>query len=365
MEHNTLSLEYDKSLIEKTLDDINSRYIILFLYVIRNDLFKNLVNQNLVKNYARLIALDEIFKSNITNLLSEDFIRIFIDLGVAKNLRSYREFENLEEDFIVKLGVETITIEEGLILTPDDLLFLIINKKFKDITRRNFNLALTRLKSVRCEKTGVIHPFIYQIRENDYTLSDDLYLILEGYGNIYQTIKIEFTIDQFYQRFEKIREKLIEFIEIYDPNLSSKAVQSKVVKAQEENKDVVSYLKEEKIKLSDKFNYEKLKKDEPIFQKWLNKLKEFFDYLYSLKEINNKLEEIISIFSGAKKQNSYLEFIEKVSFNEEDIVDKIQNNLIELREHLITIDDSLRSLTKKDVKLLNLDYERYLLMATE
>ncbi|KKM84649.1 hypothetical protein LCGC14_1296990, partial [marine sediment metagenome] len=42
MEHNRLTLEEDIQLINNILDDIDMRYIILFLYVIRNDLLKDL-----------------------------------------------------------------------------------------------------------------------------------------------------------------------------------------------------------------------------------------------------------------------------------------------------------------------------------
>ena len=42
LEHNNLSLEHDNNLINKIMDDINNRYIILFLYIIRNDLFQDL-----------------------------------------------------------------------------------------------------------------------------------------------------------------------------------------------------------------------------------------------------------------------------------------------------------------------------------
>jgi hypothetical protein len=45
MEHKNLTLEYDKNLIEGVIDDKNTRYIILFLYIIRNDLFKDLMRE--------------------------------------------------------------------------------------------------------------------------------------------------------------------------------------------------------------------------------------------------------------------------------------------------------------------------------
>ena len=163
MEHNQLTLEEDIQLINNILDDIDMRYIILFLYVIRNDLLKDLSDETLIESYNKILALDEIYKSNITSIWDEDFTEIYIDLGLMKNIRSKREFDQKDDDFIIKLGVETITIEQNTISVPDDSLFLILKKKFKNLTRRNFNLSLTRLKGVRCEKSNIIHSLIFEI----------------------------------------------------------------------------------------------------------------------------------------------------------------------------------------------------------
>ena len=160
MEHERLDLNYDKALINKILDNVDNRYIILFSYIIRNDLLQDLNDKNLIESYEKVLVLDDIYKENITMFWSDEFIEVAIDLGLFKNIRTIKEFENKELDFIIKLGEETVTIENNVILVPDDTLFLIITKKFKFLTRRNFNTALTRLKSVLCETTNIIHPFI-------------------------------------------------------------------------------------------------------------------------------------------------------------------------------------------------------------
>jgi len=363
MEHKKLSLEYDKNLISKILDDINMRYIILFQYIIRNDLFEDLNNEKLIESYERILILDDIFKGNVINFLGENqnFIEVAIDLGLFKNIRSLREFEQKDDDFILKMGEETITIEKKTIMIPADTLFLMITKKFKFLTRRNFNLALTRLKGVRCETTSAIHSFVFEIGQEDYTLSDDLYYILDQYGNIYQAIKMEITIEGFYQRFEEIAKKIEEFIEIFDPALNSKSVVKIIEKAIEENKDIINYLKEEKVKLSDKFKSKESIKDSQIYKEWSSQLMQLLHFRFQIKNIDKKLLEIKNYYSGKNKKYSYLEFIEKVSFNEDNIVDEIQNSLLALRKELIDINNELSKLTKKDVKLLNLDYERYII----
>ncbi len=364
MEHNKLTLEYDKNLINKVLDDVDMRYIILFLYVIRNDLLKNLNDQALIESYERILILDEIFKGNL-KILPEEFLEVAIDLGVFKNIRSKREFEQLDEDFLIKMGEETVTIEQSTIMVPADTLFMIITKKFKFLTKRNFNLAITRLKGVNCERTGVIHPFIFEIGEHDYALSDDLYYILDQFGNIYQSIKMEITIEGFYERFKEIMEKIIDFIEIFDPILNSKTVINKINKALEENKDIIKYLKEEKIKLPDKFEFDKIDKSSNIFLDWNSKLIQFLNYKHRMERIKKKILDIKSFYSGKKKKHTYLEFIEKVSFNEDNIVNTIQDALVNLREEIVDIRDVVSEYTKKDLKLLNLDFERFHLMSSD
>ncbi len=365
LEHKNLSLEYDKNLINKILDDINLRHIILFSYVIRNDLFEDLKDVNLIKSYERVLILDDIFKGNLLNFWDKNFIEIVIDLGLFKNIRSIREFEQKGDDFIIKMGEETVTIEKNTIMIPIDTLFLMITKKFKFLTKRNFNLALTRLKGVRCETTSAIHPFIFEIGEKDYALSDDLYYILDQYGNIFQAIKIEITIEGFYQRFEEIGNKLSEFLIIFDPILNNKNTIKKINKGFEENKDIVKYLKDENINLSDKFNTDKIDKDNEIYKTWNSKLLQLLKSRVQIKKIEEKLMEIKNFYSGKKKRYSYLEFIEKVSFNEDNIVDNIQDTLLALRKELIKINDEISKTTKKEIKLLNLDFERYIITNTD
>lgn len=362
MEHKQLSLEYDRNLINKILDDINMRYVVLFLYIIRNDLFQDFMDQDILDSYQRVLVLDEIYKGNIISFWDENFTDTAVDLGLFKNIRTVREFEQKDQDFIVKLGEETVTFEDETMLVPDDTLFRMIRKKFKFLTRRNFNLALTRLKGVRCEVTGVIHPFIYQIGDHDYTISDDLYYILDQFGNIYQAIKMEDTIEGFYKRFDELKTKIDEFLSLYDSDLNKTTVVKKINQAIEQKKDIFKHLKDEKVSLPEKFKFGSLNKNNENFQKWYRTLIDLLNYRYQLEEIDEKLMEIRTYYSGKNKKFSYLEFIEKVSFNEDDIVNTIGNALIDLRKEIVKINDEISKLTKKEVKLMNLDYERYKLM---
>ena len=365
MEHTNLSLEYDKSLIERVLDDLDMRYVILFLYIIRNDLFKDLKDSKNIKSYERVIILDEIFKNNVLNFWEENFIDIAIDLGLFKNIRSIREFNNKDGDFIIRLGEETITIENDKISVPDHTLFLMINKKLKFLTRRNYNLALIKLKGVKCQNSNFIHQFISQIGENDYAISDDIYYILDQFGNIYQAIKIEITIEGVHQKYLDMKEKTNEHLDIFEPKLRSKPVLKKIFEAIKSKKGVFKYLNDEKIELPDKFNFNESTERNKISSDWYLRLMAILNTRFRMEQLNEKILEIKKYYSGKDKKYNYLEFIEKVSFNEDNIVNKIQNVLLKLREDLIDINQELGILTKKEIKLLNIDYERYLITRSD
>ena len=82
MSHQNLDLEFDKNLINKVLDDVDMRYIVLFLYITRNDLLGDLNDKSLVESYERILILDDIYKENVSNFWSEELIEISIDLGL-------------------------------------------------------------------------------------------------------------------------------------------------------------------------------------------------------------------------------------------------------------------------------------------
>ncbi len=365
MEHKNLTLEDDEKLIENIMNDLEMRYIVLFLYVIRNDLLKDLSDKTLIESYERILVLDEIYKNNIVNFWEDEFIDVYIDLGLIKNIRSKREFDQKDDDFMIKLGEETITIEEDTISVPDDTLFLIINKKFKDLTRRNFNLALTRLKGVRCEKSSVIHSLIFEIGEHDYTLSNDLYYILDQFGNIYQAIKIEITIEGFYQRFKDIEEKVNDFIKIFNPVLNTKPLLKKINSAIAEDKEIINYLKDEKVELPEKFNFGKISRENPLFKNWNSQLISLLKLRYQMMQIEERIVGLKGKYSGKEKEFTYLEFVERVTYNEDNLLDDIQKSLVEYRKELVEISEQISKVTKKEIKLLNLDYERLLITSDD
>jgi hypothetical protein len=188
---------------------------------------------------------------------------------------------------------------------------------------------------------------------------------LDQYGNIYHAIKIEITIQGFEDRFIEIRDSIRSMIEIFDSILTTKPVLQKINIAIENKNEIIPFLKEEKIKLPDKFNTDKIDKDLEIFRTWIDKLNLLLLMNNELFILEKGINEIKRIYNGKHKKNSYLQFIEKVSFNEDNIVINIQEQLIALRDKLIKIQSKISELTKKDLRLLNLDYERLIIMSNE
>jgi len=352
LEHKQLSLEVDKNLINKILDDINLRYIIIFLYIIRNELFKDLIDQNLIDTYTRILSRDEVDKEAINSYWSEDFIKVAIDLGLFRNIRSFREFKQKEDDFIVKFGDETITINENIIMTPADTLFRIISKKFKPLTKRDFNLALTRLKGVRCEGTGIIHPFIYEIGVQNYTLAEDLYNILNKYDKIYLAIKVEYTIETFYERFKETLDKVIDLIEIFDNILNRKIIIKKINKIIEPNNIELEFKKDEESKdKEERLNFSELTiklkiPDGTIKLKLSNSnYQSLIEIRSQLQNISDQIIEMKTYYSTKEKKYNYLKYVESIIEREKDI----QESLIASREEIKRVKSRLE-LIEMDIK---------------
>ena len=165
-QHKQLSIEVDKNLINKVFENVEMRYILLYLYIVRNDMLKNLSDESWLNSFKRLMNLDEILKSDLELYSNKELTEILIDLRIIKNLRSLKELEKKEDDFLIKI-LEPIRIEENKIIVPENTLFPIISKNFTFLTKRNFHYAISRLKGIMCENSDVNHPFLFEIgKEN-------------------------------------------------------------------------------------------------------------------------------------------------------------------------------------------------------
>lgn len=364
MEHNQLSLEYDRNLINSLLNDINCKYLILFLYIIRKDLFKD-SDPELMSKYERVIILDEIFKNNVETFWDQDFIDIVIDLGLFKNIRNRSDYNRKEGDFILRMGDITITVEKDTILTPIDTISSMINRRFKSSKLNDFSSCITRLKEIRCESTSTTHRLIYEIGEEDLVLSDDLYELLDEIGNIYQAIKIEFTIEEFYRKFKENQEKLMSYTAIFDPILDKMVNIKQIIKKDGSKEEIVEFklggLKKIKRALEDAVEIEKDQKLEFIGVNFNFKLSEEIVNInlsalnyqtlkklqINMENLNKELKEIKSYYSGKNRKYNYLEFLEKIP----EIKDEIQKLLISAKSNIEYIIEMMSSIESQLIKI--------------
>ncbi len=319
MEHNKLSLEYDRNLINSILNNKNTKYTILYLYIIRKDLFNNL-DEYLIHQYERAIILDDIYKNDVELLWDQEFIEKVIDFRLFKNIRSYREYDQKEGNFIIKMGEYTITIEKNTILTPKETLFRIITKRFKSLNRRDFELGLTKLKEVRCEVSGMVHHFIYEVGDDDYVLSDDFYDILDQFGNIYQAIKIEPTSDGLLEICKEIKKKIYNIVMIFDPILNNKSVIKKLNKALDINK------KEDELEITEIAIMLKMLEKDIILSISNIDFQILCNYQDEMERINKQLMKIKSNYTG---NQDYLKFLENIPLE----IKEIQETLIKIRDN--------------------------------
>ena len=358
-EHKKLELEYDRNLLNKIFDDLDNRYITLFLYIIRKDLFKNIIDEKLIDAYNHILSLDEVYKGNILSFFDENFINIATDLGIFKNIRNINDFDQKEHDFIIKLGENPIIIRDNTILVPEEILFMIISRKFKKITKRNYNLALLRLKGVRCEVSSIIHPFIYEIGEKNYTLSDDLYNLLDPLGNIYRAIKVELTIEKFYEKFTQIQNRIINVIQIFDIFINRREIIKKINNILKDSDLELEYVNKKEETKNTKFKEQKLLFHEIEIQIKITENKGFklklsnsnyqklINYRTQMKNIEEQILEMRKNYSLKNKKYNYLEFIKNISEKEHNI----QNGLISLREEIKVV-KSLVNLMENDIKVI-------------
>ena len=364
LEHNKLTIEHDKDLINNILNDINCRYLILFLYKIRKDLFKD-SEQELISKYERVIILDDIFKNNVESFWNQDFIDNVIDLGLFKNIRDRSDYNRKEGDFILKMGDSTITVEKDTILTPRDTLFTMLNRKFKSITLNDFSSCITRLKEIRCESTNITHRLIYELGDEDLVLSDDLYELLDQIGNVNQAIKVEFTIEEFYRKFKENQDKLMSYTAIFDPILDkmfdTKETKKENGSSEESIRFKIGGLKKIKKALEDMIEIEKddkleftgismgFKVSEQIIN--INLSSSNYQTLKGLQtqmeNLNNQLTEITSYYSGKKRKFSYLEFLERIP----NLKDEIQDLLVSTKSSIKYIIEMMSSMEEQLIKI--------------
>ena len=73
------------------------------------------------------------------------------------------------------------------------------------------------------------------------------------------------------------------------------------------------------------------------------------------------MQKLQAYYSGKNQIMPYLTFIQKTTYDEDDISSKIRDSLITARNKLKYITQQLDQYSIKDLKMLNLDLDRYII----
>jgi hypothetical protein len=395
-EHKGLSLDIDRSLISDVLDTSDLRYVVLFMFFIRKELFGDLEDDDIMNQFELLFHLEEPTILDLQKLVSEELLQKLFQYNVITNIKSYEAFQAKGSEVKVRLAPglklehEEISSEEEEIhiLCREDFLERVITSKIIEMTANRIHKALERLRAMMCPRTSVVHNLVKKFGDF-YVLADDLYYIIEQLGNPYQALRVELMIRAMVDKYQEIERKLNENLELFDILLLKSEILNKFKQAKENLKtDYLAYLVAKSRKLPAKFNPKfpeldmkknkretKGKKDfekstEPekvtafqypeIYLAWKEKLNDLIGSKLQFTEINSKLDQLKAYYSGAKQIMSYMSFIEKTSFDDE-IADNVKNLLMDARNQLKDISDKLEFYDKKDLKILNLNWDRYII----
>jgi hypothetical protein len=124
--------------------------------------------------------------------------------------------------------------------------------------------------------------------------------------------------------------------------------------------DYVSFIIEKSRKLPAKFkpNFPKDKPIPDIYKKWKETLNALIKIKLDFDAIDEKLDTLRAYYSGKKQVMSYLKFIEKATYDEDELSEKIKAMMLSARNALKGVSEEIEKYSKKDLKLLNLDLER-------
>ena len=139
----------------------------------------------------------------------------------------------------------------------------------------------------------------------------------------------------------------------------------KLRQAKEKGKeDFVKYLAEKSRKktLPVKFRVEFPENEIPDnYIEWKKSLNLIIKLKLNFTDIDIKMNELRGFYSGKNQKMTYMDFIQKSTYDEDNISEKIKNLLIDARNSLKEVSEKLEKYPKKEMKLLNLEIERMII----
>ncbi|MBD3353195.1 MAG: hypothetical protein GF364_17075 [Candidatus Lokiarchaeota archaeon] len=361
-----MDIDVDRELLNSVFDQPTMRYILLYMYLVRFNVFRNLEEEDLVDIFDQLY--DPSFKNQITvgnlkRMFPGDIIREMFAFNIVTNIKNYKSFLAKEDDFQVRmLDVYLDETKENIMFSEESILG-IIKPFFPRVTEKKISDALKNLRGIMCLHSACTHPLVHKYN-NDYVLDDELYDIIFFLGNPYLALRLEQLVVSMKDKIDEINKEVEKYLKVfYNDSLKSSFIKmiKKAIKWNEENNEEGNYLKYITVKgrkLPEKFNPSEYVQNMEIYDEWWNTFNKFIGYKYDCINASLQIEDIEAYYSGPKQKISYLTFIEKVTSNEEEISNVIKNSLVEIRKNLKEANDTMENIPIKEVKLLNLDVER-------
>ena len=371
-EHTTLDLEYDRMLLEDVFDSPNLRYVSLYMYIIRKDLFQDLLDDDIIEQFETITSLDEPTVEDLTRICTGDFIKGLFQYKLITNIRSYEIFQSKENHVKIRLA-------KGLKLTHDDIsdseeeVHIFFNENYlervlapiiPEMTQTLIHESLERLRAMMCPKSSKIHELVHKYGDF-YVIDDDFFYIIEEFGNPYQALRIELMIRAMSNKYKEIERNINEILKQFESTIIKAPIMKKLKQAKEKGKeDYVKYLvdKSRKKTLPHKFLLEFPENEIPDnYIVWKNSLNQLFKLKLNFIDIDIKMDELRALYAGKNQKMTYLKFIQKSTYDEDNISEKIKTLLIDARNSLKEVSEQLEKYPKKEMKILNLDIERMII----
>jgi len=372
--HQKVDMEYDRRLLEDVLDSPDLRYVSLFMFIIRKEVFNDLEDDDLQDQFERVLELQEPTVGDVKKICDESFLKAMFTFNMITNIKTYEAFQSKSDTTKIRLA-EGIKLEHESKSDEEEEIHIFMNEiflerviaaKIPEISQTRIHAALERLRAMMCPRTPVIHQLIHKYGDF-YVIDDSFYAILEAAGNPYQALRLELLIRNIALKYKEMNDQINEILAQFGAELYKADMMNKFKTAREKQKtDYLLYLQEKSRKLPQKFKPKfKDEKIPEIYQKWKKIVNELVGLKLDFDEIDAKLDKLRAYYSGKKQVMPYLKFIEKTTYDEDNTAENIKSMLMEARNALKAISDKLESYPKKEMKLLNLDVERVVLECAE
>ncbi len=378
-EHRELDLEYDQPLINDLFDTPSYRYIIIYSYLIRKEVFQNFEEDEQYEQYVELRERSEVMAAEIKDL-DQKFVEKLLDYRLIKNIKDYTALRRKAEEFVVKFeeGIEVleqkVEVLEGNLTDVEILLCItpqayeqIIRPDIPELSASEIDKACVRLRSMPCPALASTHAILHKYGDF-YELDDKLYEILDEQGNPGMALKMELFMRQMDRKYSQFKERFLDYLDQFYPELSKAKFQNKFAEAYKNGKeDFVGYLIEKSRTLPEIFD-PPFPEDEPIpdaYTRWREMLNKLLQLYYDFLELDKRMDEIRSYYSGMQPKMHYFEFIYQISFNIDGLNEKIRDLVFQMRRNLKHSKRGLADFSKREIRILGVELQQAIINFAE